>query len=88
MAISKGMVFYGSDASTVWALAGICGDVNWDGSVTPGDIARLRAHLAHGASLCSKWASDVNCDCTVTPGDIARLRAHLAHGASLGCCGT
>jgi outer membrane protein assembly factor BamB len=51
MAISKGIVYFGTDYGRVYALAGDCGDANWDGNVNAGDLARLRAHLAHGVSL-------------------------------------
>ena len=88
MAISKGMVYFGTDGGYVYALAGICGDVNWNGEATASDIARLRANITNAVPLCSIWASDVNCDCNVTAGDIARLRANITNAVPLGCCGT
>ena len=77
MAISKGMVFYGSDASTVWALAGKCGDVDHDGDVNVAD-----AQKAYNGNYCSEWAADVDCNCDVNVADAQRI-----YNENLQCCG-
>ncbi len=76
MAISRGMVFYGSDASRVWALAGICGDVDYNGLVNP-----LDAMMVFNRNYCSTWAADVDCNCVVTPLDAMKI-----FNVNLNCC--
>jgi len=63
-----------------------CGDVNSDGTVTGGDVTRLRAHVYHPPVPANRWAADVNCDGTVTGGDVTRLRAHVYHPPVSCCC--
>jgi outer membrane protein assembly factor BamB len=88
MAISRGMVFYGSDASTVWALAGICGDVNHNGIADMSDALATRNHWFYGFSLCSTWAADTNCNDIVDMSDALAIRNHWFYGFPLaGCCG-
>ena len=78
MAISKGMVYFGNDYGKVYALAGICGDVNHDGNVNIAD-----AQIIYNGNHCSIWASDVDCSCNVNIAD-----AQIIYNGNLQCCGT
>ena len=78
MAISKGMVYFGTDEGYVYALAGICGDVNNDGNVNIAD-----AQTIYNANHCSIWAADVDCSCNVNIADAQRI-----YNGNLQCCGT
>ena len=77
MAISSGMVYFGADDGYVYALAGICGDVNHNGDV---DIAD--AQKAYNGGYCSEWAADVDCNCNVNVADAQRI-----YNGNLQCCG-
>jgi outer membrane protein assembly factor BamB len=78
MAISKGMVYFGTDGGYVYALAGICGDVNHDGNVNIAD-----AQTIYNVNHCSIWAADVDCSCNVNIADAQRI-----YNGNLQCCGT
>ena len=77
MAISDGMVYFGTDGSYVYALAGICGDVDYDGNVNVAD-----AQKAYNGGYCSEWAADVDCNCNVNVAD-----AQSIYSGNLQCCG-
>ena len=87
MAISRGIVYFGTDYGRVYALAGICGDVNYDGNVDRSDALAVRNHWGLGHSICSRWAGDVNCDCSVDRSDALAVRNHWGLGHPLNCCG-
>jgi outer membrane protein assembly factor BamB len=86
-AISKGMVYFGTDGGYVYALAGICGDVNHDGFVSRADALAVRNYWGFGSPICSIWAGDVNCDCSITRSDALAIRNHWGFGHPLNCCG-
>jgi outer membrane protein assembly factor BamB len=86
MAISNGIVYFGTDYGRVYALAGDCGDVNCDGLVNGQDIALLNSHVFGGVPVKSEWAGDVNCDDLRNGQDIALLNSHVFGGVSLDCC--
>ena len=87
MAISKGIVYFGTDYGRIYALAGDCGDVNCDGSVNMGDALAVRNHWGFGYPLSAPWAADVNCDGSVNMGDALAVRNHWGFGYPLNCCG-
>lgn len=87
MAISKGIVYFGTDYGRVYALAGICGDVNTDGYVDSSDIGLVTLKVSQSAALCSEWAGDVNCDGLVDSSDIGLVTQKVSQGTALHCCG-
>ena len=88
MAISSGMVYFGDDDGYVYALAGICGDVNHNGIADMSDALATRNHWFYGFSLCSTWAADTNCNDIVDMSDALAIRNHWFYGFPLdGCCG-
>jgi len=76
-AISKGMVYFGTDEGYVYALAGICGDVNHDGWVDYQDALKV-----YDGDYCSDWAADVNCDTWEDYQDALKI-----YDNDLNCCG-
>jgi outer membrane protein assembly factor BamB len=77
MAISKGMVYFGTDEGYVYALAGICGDVDHNGLVNPLDAMKV-----YTGDVCSEWAADVDCNHVVNPLDAMKI-----YTGDLNCCG-
>ena len=88
MAISDGMVYFGTDYGYLYALkeGGLCGDVNCDGVPSVSDIVLLNGRVYQGTTLCSEWAGDVNCDGVLSVSDIVLLNARVYQGTSLNCC--
>jgi outer membrane protein assembly factor BamB len=76
MAVADGVIYFGTDFGELYALAGICGDVNCDGYVTAADV-----HPVFMRVYCSKWAADVNCDSFVTTADAYPVFVRI-----LNCC--
>jgi outer membrane protein assembly factor BamB len=87
MAISKGIVYFGTDYGRIYALAGDCGDVNYDGYVDSSDIGLVTLKVSQSAALCSEWAGDVNCDGLVDSSDIGLVTQKISQGTALHCCG-
>jgi len=77
MAISRGMVYFGTDYGRVYALAGICGDVDYDGNVNIADAQKV-----YNGNYCSEWAADVDCSCNVNIADAQRI-----YNGNMECCG-
>ncbi len=77
MAISKGMVYFGTDYGRIYALAGICGDVDHNGLVNPLDAMKV-----YTGDVCSEWAADVDCNHVVNPLDAMKI-----YTGDLNCCG-
>jgi outer membrane protein assembly factor BamB len=77
MAISRGIVYFGTDYGRVYALAGICGDVNYDGNVNIADAQKV-----YNGNYCSEWAADVDCSCNVNIADAQRI-----YNGNMQCCG-
>ena len=90
MAISEGMVYFGTDYGEIYALeesGGLCGDVNRDGSVDMADALATRNHWFYDFALCNSWAADVNCYLGVDMADALAIRNHWFYGFPLdGCC--
>jgi hypothetical protein len=84
MAVADGVIYFGTDFGELYALAGICGDVNCDGGVSMTDEQMVYNYLG-GGSVCSKWSSDVNCDIGITMTDVQIIYASLG-GGGLNCC--
>ena len=85
MAISKGMVYFGTDGGMVYALAGDCGDVNCDRLVNTADVADLEQLVVFGVPVSCLWAADVDGNEDVNGADVAGLEQHVAFGVPLGC---
>jgi outer membrane protein assembly factor BamB len=77
MAVSRGMVYFGDDGGYVYALAGICGDVDHNGLVNPLDAMKV-----YTGDVCSEWAADVDCNHVVNPLDAMKI-----YTGDLNCCG-
>ena len=79
MIISDGMVYFGTDYGTVYALKerGICGDVNLDDVINPLDAMKVY----NGDISSGEWAADVNCDGVVNPLDAMKI-----YNGDLNCC--
>ena len=89
MAISNGIVYFGTDAGYVYALEehGLCGDVNCDGFVDRSDALAVRNYWGFGSPISSIWAGDVNCDGSVDRSDALAIRNCWGYGYPLNCCG-
>lgn len=87
MAISSGMVYFGDDDGYVYALAGICGDVNHDSYVGSSDLGLVTRKVSQNTALCSEWAGDVNCDGLVDSSDVGLVTQKVSQGTTLHCCG-
>jgi len=77
MAISKGMVYFGTDYGRIYARAGICGAVDHNGLVNPLDAMKV-----YTGDVCSEWAADVDCNHVVNPLDAMKI-----YTGDLNCCG-
>ena len=89
MAISDGMVYFGTDYGYLYALGephGLCGDVNLDSFVDSSDTVLLRQKVSQGTALSSEWAGDVNCDGFIDSSDTVLLRQKVSQGTALNCC--
>ncbi|HJH27479.1 MAG TPA: hypothetical protein C5S37_12140 [Methanophagales archaeon] len=65
--------------------AGICGDVNKDGSVDSIDVGLTGRHKLYGDALADEWAADVNNDGSIDSIDVGLIGRHKLYGAPL-CC--
>ena len=69
MAVADGVIYFGTDFGELYALAGICGDVNMDMYVTFMDALKVYNNdISSG-----KWAADVNRDTYVTYMDALKI---------------
>jgi len=79
MAISDGMVYFGTDYGRVYALAephGLCGDVNRDGYVNGVDVGLLIQKVYNPpppSAFVNEWAGNVYCDTYVNGVDVGLL---------------
>jgi hypothetical protein len=62
-----------------------CGDVNGDGSVTPGDGYTTLNYFGAGPQPVSCWIANVNGDSGLTPGDGYHLLNYFGGGPALNC---
>jgi hypothetical protein len=63
----------------------MCGDVNGDESITPGDGYGILNYLGAGPQPASCYAANVNGDGALTPGDGFQLLNYLGAGPGLTC---
>jgi hypothetical protein len=71
--------------ATLEITAGICGDCDGSGDVTPGDAYMVLNYLGAGPQPVSCWAANVNGDSGITTGDGFHLLNYLGAGPALDC---
>ncbi|MCK5216762.1 MAG: PQQ-binding-like beta-propeller repeat protein [Methanosarcinales archaeon] len=86
MAVADGVIYFGTDYGELYALAGICGDVDCDGGVNVADLYPLFMNAVNSDHICNKWGADVDCDGGVNVADLYPLFMNAIHGDPLNCC--
>ncbi len=77
MAVADGVIYFGTDFGELYALAGICGDVDCNNNVNS-----LDAIKTYNREYFSKWSADVDCN-----NNINSLDAMKIFNRDFNCCG-